>query len=67
MAELGIGVAHPGPTLTPDSLTTARITALDPHTRAKAKTVAESMRTDDATTAAPLLLDNARTHTPPTA
>ncbi|MFD5623642.1 glycosyltransferase [Streptomyces yangpuensis] len=61
VAELGIGVAHPGPTATTDSLTTALTTALDPQarTRAKAVAVADTMSTDGATVAAKLLLDTA--------
>jgi vancomycin aglycone glucosyltransferase len=55
MAELGIGVAHDGPTPTTDSLSAALITALTPETRARAGTVAGEIRTDGATVAAKLL------------
>ncbi|MCM1972993.1 glycosyltransferase [Streptomyces sp. G1] len=65
VAELGIGVAHQGPTATTESLTTALSTALNPQTRARAGAVADTMRTDGATVAARLLLDAATTQRPP--
>ncbi|MGW8955803.1 glycosyltransferase [Streptomyces sp. NPDC055709] len=65
VAELGIGVAHQGPTATTDSLTTALTTALGPQTRTRAAAVADTMRTDGATIAAQLLLDAASTQRPP--
>jgi vancomycin aglycone glucosyltransferase len=57
VADLGIGAAHQGPTLTPESLSAALRTALAPETRARAAAVAGSIRTDGATVAAKLLLD----------
>lgn len=56
VAELGIGVAHEGPTPTVDSLTAALTTALTPETRGRATEVAATARTDGATVAAKLLL-----------
>jgi vancomycin aglycone glucosyltransferase len=57
VAELGIGAAHDGPTPTFDSLSAALTTALTPKTRARARAVAGTIRTDGATVAARLLLD----------
>jgi vancomycin aglycone glucosyltransferase len=57
VAQLGIGVAHDGPTPTLESLSTALSTALTPETRAQATAVAGTIRTDGATVAAKLLLD----------
>ncbi|WP_406193603.1 glycosyltransferase [Kitasatospora sp. NBC_01560] len=57
VAELGIGVAHDGPTPTVDSLATALSTALTTGTRARAGALAPTIRTDGATAAAELLLD----------
>ncbi|MEH0822109.1 MULTISPECIES: glycosyltransferase [unclassified Micromonospora] len=57
VAELGIGAAHDGPTPTLDSLSAALRTALTPETRARARAVAGTIRTDGATVAAKLLLD----------
>ncbi|WAL75076.1 glycosyltransferase [Kitasatospora sp. YST-16] len=57
IAELGIGVAHPGPAPTVASLTAALGTALDPGVRARAEAVAATVRTDGAAVAAGLLLD----------
>ncbi|MER7834955.1 glycosyltransferase [Streptomyces sp. NPDC096040] len=65
VAELGIGVAHDGPTPTADSLSTALATALAPGTRARAAAVAGDIRPDGATVAAKLLLDEAGRETPP--
>lgn len=56
VAELGIGVAHDGPSPTAESLSTALKTALAPETRARAVTVASSIRTDGASVVAKLLL-----------
>lgn len=66
VAELGIGVAHQGPTPTLDSLTAALATALDPQTRTRARAVADTMRTDGATVAAKLLLDAVSPQSPAT-
>ncbi|WP_275947147.1 glycosyltransferase [Streptomyces sp. T21Q-yed] len=57
VAELGIGAAHDGPTPTFESLSAALKTALTPQTRARATAVADEVRTDGATVAAKLLLD----------
>ncbi|EPH43828.1 hypothetical protein STRAU_3146 [Streptomyces aurantiacus JA 4570] len=56
VADLGIGTAHPGPTPTAESLSTALRTALSPATRTRATTVAGTLHTDGTTTAAKLLL-----------
>ncbi|MEU9124138.1 glycosyltransferase [Streptomyces sp. NPDC048506] len=57
VADLGIGVAHDGPTPTFESLSAALGTALAAETRARATAVAGMVRTDGATVAAQLLLD----------
>ncbi|GAA2625389.1 glycosyltransferase [Streptomyces spororaveus] len=57
VAELGIGVAHDGPVPTPESLSAALRTALEPETGIRARTVAGTVRTDGAMVAAKLLLD----------
>ncbi|MGW6916266.1 glycosyltransferase [Kitasatospora sp. NPDC054939] len=57
VTELGIGVAHDGPTPTTASLAAALGVALAPETRARAKAVAGTVRTDGTTVAAKLLLD----------
>ncbi|MFE9645551.1 glycosyltransferase [Streptomyces sp. NPDC006365] len=57
VAGLGIGAAHDGPTPTFESLSAALGTALNPETRARARAVAATIRTDGATVAAKLLLD----------
>ncbi|WP_328869336.1 glycosyltransferase [Streptomyces sp. NBC_00287] len=57
VADLGIGVAHDGPTPTFESLSAALQVALAPETTARAKDVAERVRTDGTTAAAKLLLD----------
>ncbi|RSN55264.1 glycosyl transferase [Amycolatopsis sp. WAC 04182] len=57
VAELGIGVAHQDPAPTVESLTAALTAALSPDTGARAKSVADTIRTDGATVAAKLLLD----------
>src|SRR6476620_5907474 len=57
VADLGIGAAHDGPTPTIESLSAALRTALTPDTRARATAVAGMIRTDGATVAARLLID----------
>ena len=57
VADLGIGAAHDGPTPTVESLSAALETALAPETRARATAVAGMIRTDGATVAARLLID----------
>jgi vancomycin aglycone glucosyltransferase len=57
VAELGIGVAHGGPTPTVDSLSAALTTALASRTRTRARAVAGTIRTNGASVAARLLLD----------
>ncbi len=56
VAELGVGVAHDGPTPTFDSLSAALGTALAPETRARAKAVAGTIRDDGTAVAAELVL-----------
>jgi vancomycin aglycone glucosyltransferase len=65
VAELGIGAAHDGPTPTVESLSAALRTALAPETRARAKAVAATIRTDGATVAATMLLDVVSRERPP--
>ncbi|OKK17217.1 glycosyl transferase [Streptomyces sp. CB00455] len=60
VAELGIGSAHEGRTPTFDSLSAALAAALVPETRARARAVAGTIRTDGATVAARLLIDAVR-------
>jgi vancomycin aglycone glucosyltransferase len=57
VAELGIGAAHDGPTPTVESLSDALRIALSSETRARATAVAGMIRSDGATVAATLLLD----------
>jgi vancomycin aglycone glucosyltransferase len=57
VADLGIGAAHDGPTPTFGSLSAALRTALTAETRARARAVAGTIRTDGAMVAAKLLLD----------
>ncbi|MFI6014402.1 glycosyltransferase [Streptomyces sp. NPDC051243] len=57
VAELGIGAAHDGPAATFESLSASLATALAPETRTRATAVARTIRTDGATVAARLLLD----------
>lgn len=57
VADLGIGVAHDGPVPTFDSLSAALSAALTAETRSRAKAVAETIRTDGATMAAKLLIE----------
>ncbi|AZP20107.1 glycosyltransferase [Streptomyces aquilus] len=59
IAELGIGAAHDGPTPTYASLTAALTVALAPETRERARSLAAEVRTDGATVAAKLLLEEA--------
>jgi vancomycin aglycone glucosyltransferase len=66
VAELGIGAAHDGPTPTYDSLSAALTTVLAPETRARARAVAGTIRTDGTTVAAKMLLDPASGERPPT-
>jgi vancomycin aglycone glucosyltransferase len=56
VAELGIGVAHAGPTPTVDSLSAALEMALMPETRTRVTAVAATIRTDGAMVAAKRLL-----------
>lgn len=58
VAELGIGAAHEGPSPTVDSLSVALATALSPETRARARALAPSIRTDGTSVAARLVLDS---------
>ena len=58
VAELGVGVAHDGPTPTFESLSTALKSALTPETRARATAVAGQIRTNGTTIAAQLLVTN---------
>ncbi|MEO7195496.1 MAG: glycosyltransferase [Pseudonocardiaceae bacterium] len=65
VADLGIGAAHDGPTPTTESLSAALAAALTQETRARARAVASTIRTDGATVAATLLLDEvSRERTP---
>jgi vancomycin aglycone glucosyltransferase len=57
VADLGIGTAHDGPTPTIESLSAALEKALAAETRARATALAGTIRTDGATVAAKLLLD----------
>ncbi|WP_416986521.1 glycosyltransferase [Streptomyces sp. T028] len=57
VAALGIGAAHDGSAPTTESLTAALATALSGEVRARARTVADGIRTDGAAVAAKLLLD----------
>ncbi|GAB7188094.1 glycosyltransferase [Kitasatospora sp. Ki12] len=59
VAELGIGVAHDGPTPTVDTLSTALARALAPAVRERAAATAGELRTDGAAVAAKLLMDAA--------
>ncbi|MET7382116.1 glycosyltransferase [Streptomyces sp. NPDC005526] len=65
VADLGVGVAHDGPTPTSASLSAALRTALAPGTRARAAAVAGDIRTDGAEVAAKLLLDTVGRGRPP--
>jgi len=57
VSELGIGAAHDVQAPTAESLSAALSAALTPQTRARARAVAGTIRTDGATVAAKLLLD----------
>jgi vancomycin aglycone glucosyltransferase len=57
VADLGIGAAHDGPTPTVESLSAALGVSLKPETRARATAMAGRIRTDGATVAAKLILD----------
>ena len=57
VADLGIGAAHDLQAPTTESLSATLSTALTPQTRARARAVADTIRTDGATEAAKLLLD----------
>jgi vancomycin aglycone glucosyltransferase len=57
VAELGIGAAHEG-AVSVESLSAALDIALAPETRARATAVAGTIRTDGATVAAKLLLED---------
>jgi vancomycin aglycone glucosyltransferase len=59
VADLGIGVAHAGPTPTAASLSGALEAALAPRIAERASAVAAAMRTDGAAVAAKMLLDEA--------
>lgn len=65
VAELGLGAAHHDPTPTVDSLSAVLSTALTPGTRARARAVAGTIRTDGAAMAARLLLDAVGRQRPP--
>ncbi|MER7923236.1 glycosyltransferase [Streptomyces sp. NPDC096057] len=68
VADLGIGVAHAGPTPTYDSLSAALTTVLDPGTRARAQALSAdgTFRTDGTTVAAKMLLDTVGEERPST-
>jgi vancomycin aglycone glucosyltransferase len=59
VAELGIGAAHDGGSPTVESLSRALAAALAPGTRERAAAVAGTVRTDGASVAARMLLDEA--------
>ena len=63
-AGLGIGVAHDGPSPSPESLSAALRTVLAPDTRSRATAVAGTIQTGGATAAARLLLDALGRKTP---
>ena len=65
VADLGIGVAQDVPNLTTESLSAALRTALASRTRARARAVAGTIRTDGATVAARLLADAISRPRPP--
>lgn len=65
VADLGIGVAHDGPTPTTGSLSAALDAALTPQIRARAAAVAGTIGTGGAALAATLLLDALRRERPP--
>lgn len=57
VAELGIGVAHPGPVPTPESLAAALGSALGAARRVRATAIARELRTDGAAVAVRMLLE----------
>ncbi|GAA2418671.1 glycosyltransferase [Nonomuraea africana] len=59
VAELGVGIAHDGPTPTTASLSAALKRVLTPEVRARATAVADTIRTDGAAVAAKFLFDTA--------
>ena len=61
VADLGIGAAHDGPTPTVESLSAALEIALAAETRARATATAGMIRTDGATVAAELLVNEITT------
>jgi vancomycin aglycone glucosyltransferase len=65
MADLGVGAAHDVRAPTAQSMAVALGTALAPRTRARAKAVAATIRTDGATVAARLLADAVGRPRPP--
>ncbi|HEY0228631.1 MAG TPA: glycosyltransferase, partial [Mycobacterium sp.] len=65
VAELGIGTAHNGPTVTSESLSAALKKALAPETRTMSTAVAGTIRTDGAKVAARLLMDTINQKRPP--
>jgi vancomycin aglycone glucosyltransferase len=65
VAELGIGVAHDGPTPAFQSLSAALKTALAPETSARATAVAATIRTDGTAVAAKLVVDAINREKPP--
>jgi vancomycin aglycone glucosyltransferase len=65
VANLGIGVAQDVQNLTTESLSAGLRTALAPQTRARARAVAATIRTDGATVAARLLADAVSRERPP--
>jgi vancomycin aglycone glucosyltransferase len=65
VADLGIGVAQDVQNLTTESLSAGLRTALAPQTRARARAVAATIRTDGATVAARLLADAVSRERPP--
>jgi vancomycin aglycone glucosyltransferase len=56
--DLGIGVAHDGPTPTSESLSSALEFALNPQTQTHARAIAATIRDDGAARAAKLLLES---------
>jgi vancomycin aglycone glucosyltransferase len=65
VAELGLGTAYDGRTAAVDSLSVALKTTLAPETRARARAVGGTIRTDGAIVAATLLLDAISRERPP--
>jgi vancomycin aglycone glucosyltransferase len=65
VTDLGIGVAHDGPSPTVGSLSAALATAMGPETMARVTAVAGAMRTDGLDVAADLVLDADSRERPP--